>query len=68
MHRNWILRASYTYRGALTVTSAVLAVLWSGYTAAKLFSTRSQMLEEHMYLILYPCLLMYSAFALLTIY
>ncbi len=48
--------------------SAVLAVLWSGYTASKLFSRRSQMLEEHMYLILYPCLLMYSAFALLTIY
>lgn len=48
--------------------SAVLAVLWSGLTAAKLFSRRSQMLEEHMYLIMYPCLLMYSAFALLTIY
>ncbi|CAK0785761.1 hypothetical protein CVIRNUC_008972 [Coccomyxa viridis] len=55
-------------KGALTVGSAALAVLWSGVTAAKLFSRRSQMLEEHMYLIMYPCLLMYSAFALLTIY
>lgn len=55
-------------RGALTVGAAVLAVFWSGLTAAKLFSRRSQVLEEHMYLIMYPCLLMYSAFALLTIY
>ena len=46
----------------------MLAVLWSGFSAARLFCRRSQMLEEHMSLILYPCLLTYSAFALLTIY
>ena len=63
-----VLKDAGISRGALTVGSAALAVLWSGVTAAKLFSRRSQMLEEHMYLIMYPCLLMYSAFALLTIY
>lgn len=55
-------------RGTATIALAVLAVLWSGTTAAKLFTKRSPVLEDHVYLIAYPCLLMYSAFALLSIY
>ena len=46
----------------------MLAVLWSGVSAAKLLARRSPVLEDHLWLIAYPCLLMYSAFALLTIY
>ncbi len=55
-------------RGVATVLLAAVAVLWSGMSAAKLFARRSPVLEDHLSLIAYPCLLMYSAFALLTIY
>jgi hypothetical protein len=55
-------------RGTATVALAVVALLWSGMTAAKLFTKRSPVLEDHLYLIAYPCFLMYSAFALLSIY
>ena len=51
-----------------TVALAGVAVLWSGWTAAKLLARRSPVLEDHLYLIAYPCLLMYSAFALLNVY
>ncbi|KAK9919010.1 hypothetical protein WJX75_008673 [Coccomyxa subellipsoidea] len=55
-------------KGTATVALAVVALLWSGMTAAKLFTKRSPVLEDHLYLIAYPCFLMYSAFALLSIY
>ncbi len=55
-------------RGVATVALAGVAVLWAGWTAAKLLARRSPVLEDHLYLIAYPCLLMYSAFALLNVY
>ncbi|KAK9806203.1 hypothetical protein WJX72_005193 [[Myrmecia] bisecta] len=55
-------------RGMVSVVLAVLVTLWCGRTAAKLFVKRSPCLEDHYYLIVYPCVLMYSAFALLNVY
>ena len=52
----------------LSLAVAAGAVLWSGQTAARLFVRRSPLLDGQHALILYPCLLMYSAFALLTLY
>lgn len=47
---------------------AVACTLWAAHTAAKLFTKRTPLLETYQSLIAYPCLLMYSAFALLTVY
>ena len=47
---------------------AALAVLWSGHTASTLFCKRSPMLDGQQPVVLYPCLLMYSTFALLSLY
>jgi hypothetical protein len=55
-------------RGTATLLLAALAVIWSGVTAARLFTKRTPMLADHFSIIAYPCLLMYSAFALLSIY
>ncbi len=68
LHATELMRLPWVCRGTATVALAVVAVLWSGMTAARLFTKRSPALEEHLYLIAYPCLLMYSAFALLSIY
>jgi hypothetical protein len=55
-------------RGVATLALAALAVLWAARTAARLFVRRSPALEDHFYLVAYPCLLMFSAFALLNVY
>lgn len=55
-------------RGIATVALAAFAVLWAAHTAARLFVRRSPVLGDHFYLIVYPCLLMFSAFALLNVY
>jgi hypothetical protein len=47
---------------------AAAAVVWSSWTAAKLFVHRSVALQGQLQLVIYPCLLMYTAFALLTLY
>ena len=47
---------------------AAVAVFWAAWMASKLFAFRSNALREQYYLILYPCLLTYTSFALLTIY
>lgn len=44
------------------------AVLWAAQTAARLFCRRSPLLEGQQSVVLYPCLLMYSTFALLSLY
>lgn len=48
--------------------AAALAVLWSGQTAATLFCRRSPLLDGQQTVVLYPCVLMYSTFALLSLY
>lgn len=55
-------------RGAATLALAVLAVLWAARIASRLFVRRSPALEEHAYLLAYPCLLVFTAFALLNVY
>ena len=55
-------------RSRVEIVLAVLTTLWCGRTAGKLFVKRSAALEDHKWLIAYPCTLMYSAFALLTVY
>lgn len=54
-------------KGMASNVFAVLCTLWSALTAAKLFTRRSPSLTEFQGLIGYPCLLMYTAFALLTV-
>jgi len=55
-------------RGLVTLALALLCTLWSSHTAAKVFVRRSPGLEEQQGLIMYPCLLMYSAFMMLCVY
>ena len=50
------------------LATAALAVLWAAYTASKMFVKRSPALMEQRGVIAYPCLLMYIAFAMLTLY
>lgn len=55
-------------RNAFHYTSAVLCVMWSTYMASGLFIQRSICLEDVRALIAYPCFLIYTTFALLTLY
>lgn len=55
-------------RGLPSVLAAGAAVLWAGQTASRLFCRRSQLLAGQQSVVLYPCLLMYSSFALLSLY
>ncbi|KAK9826895.1 hypothetical protein WJX81_006155 [Elliptochloris bilobata] len=55
-------------KGVATLALAALAVLWAARTAARLFVRRSPALEDHAYLLAYPCLLVFVAFALLNVY
>ena len=55
-------------RGVATLVLAALAVLWAARTASRLFVRRSPALEDFRYLLAYPCLLMFAAFALLNVY
>lgn len=56
------------YRGALTAGLAVLCTLWAALTAAKISVRRCQALQELQSLIAFPCMLMYGAFAMLSLY
>lgn len=55
-------------RSPFSLAGAVLAVLWASHTASRLFTRRSPLLDGQYLILAYPCLLMYSAFALLTLY
>jgi len=55
-------------RSMVTVALAAVAVLWSSQTAARLFVHRSSALRGQLFIVMYPCVLMYAAFALLTVY
>ena len=55
-------------RGVWSYSLAGLAVLWASWIATKLLARRSPTLRDNFSLVLYPCLLTYSAFVLLTLY
>ena len=57
-----------TLRGLLSYGLVALCTLWSGHTAAKIFVRRTPALEGMQGLIMFPCLLLYSAFAMLCVY
>lgn len=56
------------HRGMVPYSTAAVAVLWAAFTASKMFVKRSPALEEQRGVIAYPCMLMYIAFAMLTLY
>lgn len=55
-------------RSIAAMVMAGLAVLWSAQTAGRLFVHRTTALQGQLSVVIYPCLLMYSALALLTLY
>ncbi|KAL3159322.1 hypothetical protein ABBQ32_011274 [Trebouxia sp. C0010 RCD-2024] len=55
-------------RGVANLILAVATTLWCGWTAAKLFTKMAPSISDQSMLVAYPCTLMYSAFALLTVY
>lgn len=55
-------------RSYISLGLAVVAVVWSAQTAARLFVHRTSALRGQLLIVLYPCVLMYAAFALLTVY
>lgn len=55
-------------RSLPSVAVAAGAVLWAGQTASRLFCRRSPLLGDQQAVVLYPCLLMYGSFALLSLY
>ncbi|PRW51047.1 YIPF5-like protein [Chlorella sorokiniana] len=55
-------------RSVPSMAAAALAVVWAGQTASRLFCRRSPLLDGQQSCVLYPCLLMYSSFALLSLY
>ncbi len=57
-----------TCRGIANVILASVTTLWCGRTAAKLFVKKAPSISDQTLLVAYPCTLMYSAFALLTVY
>jgi protein YIPF5/7 len=63
-----LLSLLFPRRSMLTFSIAILAVLWATGTASKLFVLRSRPLRGKNVVVAYPCMLMYTAFALLTLY
>ena len=55
-------------RSVLTIAIAVIAVIWAAGTSSKLFMLRSRALKGNFSVVAYPCMLMYTAFAMLTLY
>ena len=51
-----------------SVGGAALAVLWAAHTAARLLTWRSPLLEGQHSVVLFPCILLYTSFALLSLY
>lgn len=55
-------------RGPASVALSVAGAIWSALTAAKVLARMSPALQESRSLLMYPCFLMYSSFALLGVY
>lgn len=56
------------HRGLLALALAAFCTIWSGHTAAKIIVRRTPALEGMQGLIMYPCVLVYAAFAMLCVY
>ena len=63
-----LLSLLFPRRSMVTFSIAIIAVLWAAGTASKLFILRSRPLRGKNVVVAYPCMLMYTAFALLTLY
>lgn len=63
-----MLSLMFPRRSIVTIVIAIIAVFWAAITASKLFILRSRLLRGQMLVVTYPCILMYTAFALLTLY
>lgn len=63
-----LLSLLFPRRSMVTFSIAIIAVLWATGTASKLFILRSRQLRGKNVVVAYPCMLMYTAFALLTLY
>jgi hypothetical protein len=57
-----------SHRGPVGIALSMGGALWSAVTAAKVLGRLSPALQEVRSLLIYPCLLMYSSFALLGVY
>lgn len=55
-------------RGYIAAGAGAVVSLWCASLASRLFVRRSPVLVHYRNLVAYPCLLAYSAFALLTLY
>ncbi|EFJ51663.1 hypothetical protein VOLCADRAFT_87333 [Volvox carteri f. nagariensis] len=55
-------------KGPLSLVAAVLCTVWAALTASRIFARRCPPLGELRGIIMYPCLLAYSTFALLMLY
>lgn len=55
-------------RSLPSLLAALVAVLWSAQIAATMFVNRSAALGGQHMIVMYPCILMFSAYALLTVY
>ena len=55
-------------RSAITIAIAIVAVMWAAGASSKLFMLRSRALKRNFSVVAYPCMLMYTAFAMLTLY
>ncbi|CAJ0582663.1 unnamed protein product, partial [Mesorhabditis spiculigera] len=62
-----LITAVLSFKGAIGYSISALAVLWCSVTASKLFVIALQ-LDHQRLLVAYPCVLLYSVFALLAIF
>lgn len=60
--------ASVMPRGIISTTVTFLCVIWSSTTSSSLITIVTPALKSVYYLVLYPCVLFYSVYALLALY
>ena len=60
--------ASVVPRGVLSTAIVFLCVIWSSTTCSSLLTIVTPSLKSVYYLVLYPCILFYSVYALLALY
>jgi len=52
----------------MPVALGAVCTLWAAHTAARILAQRSLLLDDVRSLILLPCILLFSAFTMLTLY
>ena len=63
----YFLSHKYPRSGPIGLGASSLAVLWSAYSASSMFVSVLEMTEQRL-LVAYPIALLYSAFAIVTIF